>query len=136
MHITAQHLVKLSCNVPTSALGRKAIHTSDFLQLVSDRWISDEHINLMVAHIEKRLQASPPVIQTEVRDTTMSLMLRKAQTEAHYDAPSPRYLQLLESKLGARPRCILYFPVYLPEHHHWITIRVNFFRNEIAYGKQ
>ncbi|KAI0688683.1 hypothetical protein C8T65DRAFT_700472 [Cerioporus squamosus] len=118
-----QHLETLPCNVPTSALGRVAIHTSDFLQFISDRWLSDEHVNLMVAHINRRLQEAPELAaRVEAKD------------EAFYDASSPRYLNLLETKLGPKPRCVLYFPVYLPEYHHWITIRVNFFRNEISYA--
>ncbi|KAI0071747.1 hypothetical protein K474DRAFT_1733076 [Panus rudis PR-1116 ss-1] len=127
----SERLQMLSWNADTRALGTVAT-TSIFASLLSDDWLSDSHIDMMVAHLQKRLQLSR-VDHTRIESLAFSYALLFVSAPEEYDRPSPHYLQPIEAAVAKDKFLQLYFPAFVDEAKHWIAIKIDFYRKHIHF---
>ncbi|KAM5537457.1 hypothetical protein V8D89_008873 [Ganoderma adspersum] len=130
-----EELNQLECDGSMTALGARGVRTSILARLVSDAWISDDIIDLMVEHVMNRVQLEPELAANViVAHLAVVNTIMKAQSPAFWGSPSQRHLASLETKIDAKSVQELYLPVFWAEWSHWIAIRISFVRKEVAYG--
>ncbi len=130
-----QLLAKLPCDADTSAFQTRGARTADLVRLLSNNWIDDEIMNLLLGHLGQRVRAAPALSRKIVLgDRAFVLELCRAKSAAVYDGASPPLMRRVEMELGPSPKGFLYFPVFLREERHWVAVRVNFLRREVSYG--
>ncbi|KAI1783947.1 hypothetical protein LXA43DRAFT_902571 [Ganoderma leucocontextum] len=129
-----EELDQLECNAFVTALNAKSVRTSALARLVSDAWISDDVIDMMVAHEMARVQLEPKLAGHVIAHLAIVNTILKAQGPASWDKPSQRHVANLERKIASKSVHELYLPVFWAECNHWIAMRISFTRKEVMYG--
>jgi len=95
-----------------------------------------DHVNMMFAHLSERSEGDEPTDSMVVIETLRFMHeIERAKTQKDWNTPSKRFLQRLEERILAGDLEALVFPVHMPVEKHWITMRIDFRNQEIAFGE-
>lgn len=90
---------------------------------------------MMVGHLIRRweMHSNFSDMKNIVGLNFASAIMGAASSES-YTAASGPILRKYEVAVAKQKHQLLYFPVHLPDHGHWIVFRIDFGRKEFAYG--
>jgi len=127
--------VSIGWNVPLAKAVTKSpgITTYTLAQFLSDRWLDQEAMELMITHLQKRLQQDPNHKKVMIASCQFFLVVEDAASRNRYDDKSiSPALRNVEVRVKNGTLSYLYIPVF--GNHHEIAVYVDFKAEKIGYG--
>jgi hypothetical protein len=127
------NFLELPWNSPISMLGYSfdTARTSLFSDVLSERWLSDDVLNLAIEHLKHRLRNT----HTNSRQGTLDVLIEDVNFGNAIRFNCAAYFAKFRDRLkasGRQPKFI-YFPAFL-DFGHWIAIRISLQDRVISYG--
>ena len=116
-------------NMPLHRDGSMTNHT--LAQLLSNRWLSDDIMFLMVGHLRDRLQQDPVLnASTIIAPSLFYLVIENAAKMGNFDLPA---LRKVEDRVKERRGRFLWMGGFIGGNHE-IALHIDFHLKELAYG--
>lgn len=126
----------LRWNELTEIPGADGVSTTTYslsAYLSTNRMMNTDHINMMFSYLSERAEEDPK-IDTFVAIEQLRLM-QAIEKVATSKRTSTGFLKRLEGRIEQEDILAIIFPVHMLQEKHWVTMRIDFERGEISYGK-
>jgi len=115
---------------------RGAVTTRLFPAILSNEWLNDDHINIMMEELTQRLQCQAG-LENKAMVAPLGLANELARTRGRKqicDRKSTPFLYLYAKRIQQKRIQQLYIPVHVNQNH-WIVAYVDLERREVGYGE-
>jgi hypothetical protein len=124
--------VVLAAHPWNSPLHRNSCLTTHTLaQLLTDRWLNDDIMLLMIGHLQDRLQQDPVLnASTIIAPSLFYTVIEKAAQRNNFDLPA---LQRVENQVKYGTQHHLWLGGFIGGNHE-IALQIDFEKKQLAYG--
>ncbi|KII84575.1 hypothetical protein PLICRDRAFT_167537 [Plicaturopsis crispa FD-325 SS-3] len=111
----------------------RGVYTTSLTSILSNSWLSDDHIDMMMADLARRVDADPKLRATVmIAQTDFCRAVESAGTKRQYTKKQTPTLCRYEADIKKRKIRHLYFPVFVGGNH-WIAGCIDFVEHRISY---